>query len=119
LNITNVGTFTDGYAVTKYINVNADGSAAQRNDIPDIDFPMFRLTDVYLMYAEATLRGATSGNTATALGYINKIRARANAQAITTSGLTLDFILDERGRIVLGVPQKNRFDSFWKIYRRI
>jgi hypothetical protein len=36
LNITNVGTFTDGYAVTKYINVNADGSAAQRNDIPDI-----------------------------------------------------------------------------------
>jgi hypothetical protein len=68
LNITNVGTFTDGYAVTKYINVNADGSAAQRNDIPDIDFPMFRLTDVYLMYAEATLRGATS-NTATALGY--------------------------------------------------
>jgi hypothetical protein len=98
LNITNVGTFTDGYAVTKYINVNADGSAAQRNDIPDIDFPMFRLTDVYLMYAEATLRGATIGNTATALGYINKIRARANAQAITTSGLTLDFILDERGR---------------------
>jgi hypothetical protein len=59
LNIANVGTFTDGYAVTKYINVNADGSAAQRNDIPDIDFPMFRLTDVYLMYAEATLRGAT------------------------------------------------------------
>jgi hypothetical protein len=55
LNIANVGTFTDGYAVTKYINVNADGSAAQRNDIPDIDFPMFRLTDVYLMYAEATL----------------------------------------------------------------
>jgi hypothetical protein len=39
------------------------------------------------------------GNTATALGYINKIRARANAQAITTSGLTLDFILDERGRV--------------------
>jgi hypothetical protein len=58
LNIANVGTFTDGYAVTKYINVNADGSAAQRNDIPDIDFPMFRLTDVYLM-AEATQRGAT------------------------------------------------------------
>jgi hypothetical protein len=107
LNITNVGTFTDGYAVTKYINVNADGSAAQRNDIPDIDFPMFRLTDVYLMYAEATLRGATIGNTATALGYINKIRARANAQAITTSGLTLDFILDERGR-----------ELFWECHRR-
>ena len=41
LDITNVGSFTNGYAVTKYINKNSDGTAAQRNDIPDIDFPMF------------------------------------------------------------------------------
>ncbi|KQO34503.1 hypothetical protein ASF10_01965 [Flavobacterium sp. Leaf82] len=105
--INNVSTFTDGYAVTKYINKNADGSAAQRNDIPDIDFPMFRLTDAYLMYAEATLRGASSGNIATALGYVNQIRARANAQAITLPQLTLDFILDERGR-----------ELFWECHRR-
>jgi len=105
--ITNVSTFTDGYAVTKYINKKADGSAAQRNDIPDIDFPMFRLTDAYLMYAEATLRGATSGDINTALGYINQIRGRANAQAITLPQLTLDFILDERGR-----------ELFWECHRR-
>lgn len=107
LDIKNVGTFTDGYAVTKYINKNSDGSAAQRNDIPDIDFPMFRLTDVYLMYAEATLRGATTGNIGTALGYVNKIRTRANAATIGTSDLTLDFILDERGR-----------ELFWECHRR-
>jgi len=105
--ITNVSTFTDGYAVTKYINKKADGSAAQRNDIPDIDFPMFRLTDAYLMYAEATLRGATSGDINTALGYINQIRGRANAQTITLPQLTLDFILDERGR-----------ELFWECHRR-
>lgn len=105
--IKNVGTFTDGYAVTKYINKKADGSAAQRNDIPDIDFPMFRLTDAYLMYAEATLRGATTGNVATALGYINQIRTRAGATTITTPQLTLDFILDERGR-----------ELFWECHRR-
>ncbi len=105
--IKNVGTFTDGYAVTKYINKKADGSAAQRNDIPDIDFPMFRLTDAYLMYAEATLRGATTGNAATALVYINQIRSRAGAQAITAPQLTLDFILDERGR-----------ELFWECHRR-
>jgi hypothetical protein len=105
--IKNVGTFTDGYAVTKYININSDGSAAQRNDIPDIDFPMFRLTDAYLMYAEATLRGASTGNIATALGYINQIRTRAGAQTITTPQLTLDFILDERGR-----------ELFWECHRR-
>ena len=105
--IANVGTFTDGYAVTKYINKNSDGSAAQRNDMPDIDFPMFRLTDAYLMYAEATLRGATGGNIATALGYVNQIRNRAGAARINTAQLTLDFILDERGR-----------ELFWECHRR-
>lgn len=105
--INNVGIFTDGYAVTKYINKNADGSAAQRNDIPDIDFPMFRLTDAYLMYAEATIRGAATGNINTALGYVNQIRNRANATAITLPQLTLDFILDERGR-----------ELFWECKRR-
>jgi len=105
--INNVGTFTDGYAVTKYINKNADGSAAQRNDIPDIDFPVFRLTDAYLMYAEATVRGASSGNINTAVGYINQIRDRANAANITAADLTLNFILDERGR-----------ELFWECHRR-
>lgn len=107
LDIANVGTFTDGYAVTKYINKKSDGSAAQRTDVPDIDFPMFRLSDVYLMYAEATLRGASSGNITTALGYVNKLRARANASLIGASELTLDFILDERGR-----------ELFWECHRR-
>jgi len=107
LDIANVGTFTDGYAVTKYSNVNSNGSLAQRNDVPDTDFPMFRLSDVYLMYAEATLRGATSGNIGTALGYINKIRNRAKATPIVSSGLTLDFILEERGR-----------ELFWECHRR-
>ncbi|WP_406845058.1 RagB/SusD family nutrient uptake outer membrane protein [Flavobacterium soyae] len=105
--IKNVGTFTDGYAVTKYINKKSDGSAAQRNDIPDTDFPMFRLSDVYLMYAEAAARGAASANTGTAVGYINQLRTRANAATINASQLTLDFILDERGR-----------ELFWECHRR-
>ncbi|AXB56270.1 RagB/SusD family nutrient uptake outer membrane protein [Flavobacterium fluviale] len=107
LDITNVSTFTDGYAVTKYINKNADGSAAQRTDIPDTDFPMFRVSDAYLMYAEAVVRGATTGNLATAVGYINQIRTRAEASQISTANLTLDFILAERGR-----------ELFWECHRR-
>lgn len=107
LDITNISTFTDGYAVTKYINKKADGSAAQRTDIPDTDFPMFRVSDAYLMYAEATLRGASTGNVGTALGYVNQIRTRAGAQNISTAQLTLDFILDERGR-----------ELFWECHRR-
>jgi hypothetical protein len=107
LDIANFGVFSNGYAVTKYTNVNSDGTAAQRTDVPDTDFPMYRLSDVYLMYAEATLRGASSGDAVTALGYINKIRTRAGAGVISASDLTLDFILDERAR-----------ELFWECHRR-
>ncbi len=107
LDIANVGTFTNGYAVTKYINKKADGSPAQRIDIPDTDFPMYRLSDVYLMYAEAAVRGASSANLETAVGYINQLRTRANAASVTSGQLTLDFILDERGR-----------ELFWECHRR-
>lgn len=107
LDINNIGTFTDGYAVTKYININSDGSKAQRTDVPDTDFPMFRISDAYLMYAEATVRGASSGNINTAVGYVNEIRTRAGATNITAANLTLDFILDERGR-----------ELFWECHRR-
>lgn len=107
LDITNISTFTDGYAVTKYINKKSDGSPAQRTDIPDTDFPVFRISDAYLMYAEAVVRGATTGNLATAVGYINQIRTRAEAPQISSANLTLDFILAERGR-----------ELFWECHRR-
>lgn len=67
----------------------------------DTDFPMFRLADVYLMYAEAVLRGGAGGNTETAVQYINQLRTRGYNSAqgnITQSDLTLNFILDERAR---------------------
>lgn len=107
LDIANVGAFTDGYAVTKYININSDGTAAQRNDIPDIDFPMFRLSDVYLMYAECAVRGVADADMAKAVGYINKLRTRANAATITAANMNLNFILEERGR-----------ELFWECHRR-
>jgi len=107
LDIDDFGVFTNGYAVTKFTNVNSDGTAAQRNDIPDTDFPMYRLSDVYLMYAEATVRGAAAGNIATSVALINKIRGRAGAGVITAADLTLDFILDERAR-----------ELFWECHRR-
>jgi hypothetical protein len=103
LEITDIGQFTDGYAITKYSNLTSTGAAAPHAhpDFVDTDYPMFRLADVYLMYAEATLRGASTGNAATALGYVNAIRTRAYGNAtgnITTTQMTLDFILDERSR---------------------
>ncbi len=102
LEIATVGSFTEGYAIRKWRNVDVNGNPGSdaTGDFVDTDFPMFRLADAYLMYAECAARGA-GGSMSTAVGYVNSLRERAygNATANIDSGdLTLDFILDERGR---------------------
>lgn len=104
---------TDGYGLTKYTNktdVGANGSNYAEG-LVDTDFPLIRLADVYLMYAEAVLRGGTGGSAATALNYVNLIRTRAyngsNAGNIQPADLNLNFILAERGR-----------ELFWECTRR-
>jgi starch-binding outer membrane protein, SusD/RagB family len=101
LEINDIFTFTDGYAIKKFKNVSSTGQRGADLDHPDTDYPMFRLADVYLMYAEAVLRGGTGGSTANALQYVNALRERAfdgTSGNITQSQLTLPFILDERAR---------------------
>jgi starch-binding outer membrane protein, SusD/RagB family len=103
IEINDIGTFTDGYPITKFRNVSSTGEAGsdRQGNFPDTDFPMFRLADVYLIYAEAVLRGGTGGDAATALQYINELRIRAYGNTsgnINAGALTLNFMLDERGR---------------------
>jgi hypothetical protein len=103
LDIEDIAQFTQGWAVTKFSNLNSDGTAAAHAhpDFVDTDWPMFRLADVYLMYAEAVLRGGTGGDAGTALDYVNMIRERGytdNSGDISASDLTLQFIIDERAR---------------------
>jgi hypothetical protein len=94
--------FNDGYAITKYKNINKEGQAESdpTGQFVNTDYPMFRLGDAYLMYAEAALRGG-GGDLTTATSYINALRQRAYGNTsgnISQSDLTLDFILDERAR---------------------
>ncbi|MFV0468594.1 MAG: RagB/SusD family nutrient uptake outer membrane protein [Dysgonomonas sp.] len=95
-------TFTsEGWAVYKFKNIKSDGTWGSEEIFPDTDFPMFRLADVYLMYAEAVLRGGQGGDKSTALGYVNDLRRRGYGDTsgdILSSQLTTDFILDERER---------------------
>jgi len=110
LEVTDVGTFEDGYAVPKFTNMTSQGVPGVDSDFPETDNPMFRLADAYLMYAEAVKRGGAGGDDATALGYINELRQRAygdNSGNITAGELTLDFILDERVR-----------EMYWEMTRR-
>ncbi|HPG12586.1 MAG TPA: RagB/SusD family nutrient uptake outer membrane protein [Chitinophagaceae bacterium] len=110
--ISDVGDFNNGLHIKKYRNIRSDGGPTSdpNRDFADIDFPIFRLSEMYLIYAEAVLRGGGGGSDATALNYINLIRQRAygNASGNITSGeLTLQFILDERAR-----------ELYWEGHRR-
>lgn len=110
LEIEDLRTFTNGYAVPKYTNITSTGGVGSNLTHVDTDYPMFRLGDVYLMYAEATLRNG-GGDQAVALGYVNDLRERAYGNAtgnITSAQLTLDFILDERSR-----------ELYWEATRRV
>jgi hypothetical protein len=110
LEINDISLFTDGYAITKFKNITKDGVKGSDPTFVDNDFPMFRIEDVYLMYAEAVKRGGTGGSIADAVGYVNQVRNRAFGGAggsIAESDLTLDFLLDERAR-----------ELYWECHRR-
>ncbi|MEO1435540.1 MAG: RagB/SusD family nutrient uptake outer membrane protein [Bacteroidota bacterium] len=108
--IGSISDFTNGYGLPKYRNVSPEGVIGTDLVHPDTDFPMFRLADTYLMYAEAVLRGGTGGDLGTAVGYINELRERAYGNEngnIDMATLDLPFVLDERGR-----------ELYWEGHRR-
>jgi hypothetical protein len=101
LEILDVGQQTDGYGIIKFRNVTSTGANGSNPTWVDTDFPMFRLAEIYLNYAEAVLRGGAGGSTATALNYINLLRQRAYGNTsgnITAGDLTLQFVLNERAK---------------------
>ena len=102
LEIETIPPFTDGYAVTKFKNIDSNGN--QGNDSSgtwcDTDIPLIRLAEIYLNYAEAVLRGG-GGDLNTAAARINELRERAYGNSsgnITSSDLDLQFVLDERSK---------------------
>lgn len=107
--IDDVANFDKGYHIKKYVNKRSDGKAVSdpTKAYSDIDFPVFRLSEMYLIYAESVLRGGTTGNLGTALTYVNLIRSRAGAIPYNSADLTLQNILDERAR-----------ELFWEGHRR-
>lgn len=109
--INNIASFSDGYTITKFKNVDVNGNPGSdpTGNFVDTDFPLFRLADAYLMYAEATLRGG-GGDIGKAVDLVNQLRERAygdSSHNITAGGLTLPFILDERAR-----------ELYWEAKRR-
>jgi starch-binding outer membrane protein, SusD/RagB family len=103
------------------VNPNAAGVDTNRFIVPQItkwnqfdpndafgfamikDVIVMRLGETYLLKAEAQFK---QGNTAGAAATLNILRTRANATPINAGDVTLDFILDERARELIG--EENR-----------
>jgi hypothetical protein len=103
--------FTNGLMVYKYRNIKSGSTVGNVLDgsdrrYADTDFPLFRLAEQYLIYAEAVVRGG-GGSKAEAVDYINQLRSRAGVAGINESQLTTGFILDERAR-----------ELYWECFRR-
>jgi hypothetical protein len=110
IDIVNVASVGQGYVIDKWSNIASTGTPGINQTFVDTDFPLFRLGDVYLMYAEATLRGG-NGDAVLATQYVNDLRERAHGGSgsanIGENELTLDFLIDERAR-----------ELYWEGHRR-
>jgi len=109
--IASLTTFADGIPSCKFRDVTSNGTPTSSESFTDMDLPLFRLPEIYLIYAEAEIRlnGSPDANS---VNYVNLIRERAYngnkaAADITSEQLTLQFILDERAR-----------ELYWEGFRR-
>ncbi|MBN2742293.1 MAG: RagB/SusD family nutrient uptake outer membrane protein [Marinilabiliaceae bacterium] len=106
LEITKQDQFSNGYAVVKFKNMTRDGKPGSNAtaECADVDVPVFRLADAYLMAAEVDLR--LDGTVSSAnLNLLKKITDRAGVKLPST--VDLNYILDERAR-----------ELYWECHRR-
>jgi hypothetical protein len=108
--INSISTFTDGYPSVKFQNITSTGQLpAGAATYCTTSFPLFRLAEQHLIYAEAVLRGGSGGTPAQALTYYNMLRDRASGNNVgyEASSISLQDILNERGR-----------ELSWECFRR-
>lgn len=105
----NWGTYSAEYVEIK--NLDYTSIPVKKFDDPDLTTPastgpvstrdiiVSRLGETYLVAAEAYLK---AGNAPTGLARLNEVRRRAGVANALTSEFNIDYILDERGRELLG-----------------
>lgn len=103
------GTYDAAYTITKNIDYQtipvkkfddpATTTPSATTAVSTRDVVIARLADTYLIAAEAYLK---SGNSDTGLLRLNAVRKRAGVADATSAEFNIDYILDERGREMLG-----------------
>lgn len=107
-----------GYVMRKFVR----NYAGQGRSDGDYAYPVMRLADVYLMYAEAT--NAVNGPQADAIDLLNKIRHRGNLPPLAadkTAGPDAFFSAIEQERIVelFGEGQRSFDLRRWRALERV
>lgn len=106
-------TNTNGLETYKYRNIKSTSTVGNpvfgsHIKFADTDYPLFRLAEQYLIYAEAVVRGGTGGSMGEAVGYINLLRERAFGNTSkNVSSINAQNVLDERAR-----------ELYWECFRR-
>lgn len=108
LEIQNEDKFEEGYGYVKFLNTHADGTETHNAEHTDYDFPLFRLAEAYLTYAEADARLNGGQVSDKGLGYIKDLRNRAHANS-NISVFSLSDIEDEWSR-EFGFEGRRRID---------
>lgn len=120
IEINDVKQFMEGKATYKFRNITSTGVNGSDSEFADTDFPLFRLSEAYLNYIEAVVRGGQGGNSADAVNYMNTLRERAfgnqSKNVSNISQVTLAVLLKERAKELYWECQRRtdliRFDSF-------
>lgn len=100
--------FMNGWSCLKFNNIptgQTDESylpVSATKSFADVDFPMIRLAEIYLIYAEACMNLGQGG---LALPYLEELSARAGVDG--PSEVTEEFLMAERGR-----------ELMWEAHRR-
>ena len=95
----NLYDYMHGWSCLKFNNIPHDQTnesflaTSAIKDFSDADFPMIRLAEIYLIYAEACMR---LGDASPAMPYMTELAARAGVTA--PAEITDDFLVAERGR---------------------
>lgn len=117
--------FICGWSLFKYNNTPHNknreeyATEAKTQAYSNVDYPLIRLGEIYLIYAEACLK---TGNITPALPYLNELRTRAKVNEINT--YDEQWLLEERARELIWEGHRrtdliryNKFNSasfLWK-----
>ncbi len=102
------GDVTQGWASTKFSNRGYLSGVNEGTDpFSSTDYPMIRLAEIYLIYAEANLRNGGSPTDATSLRLLNDVAGRSIDNYTPLTSYDLETLFTERSR-----------ELFWEGHRR-